>query len=316
MSGLVTGLQLEFVGRGLAMLQPDVNVGGNSTTLTVFVGITTLCFVILAVVAVAILVQLKKGQKELMEHVTEIKAKAMPLIEKSHALVTDLTPQIKEITAKTNQITGHVGEIVAIAKDKAQEFSPTVSEANVMVRDAIAKAKVTFDAANAHAQVVLEKAQTTFDGANQTVVDTNEKTRQQIDRVNEMVTRALDATVRLGKAIEHGVTAPARELAGLVNGAKETIDGLMKKTSEAGNVASKRASDLGSIFASKLADLFAKKTRPVPPAYRARTYQSEPVRPEIKTFGSMANAAGSGTQGPMEPGVSSGSGGNGDPIVG
>ena len=100
-------------------------------------------------------------------------------------------------------------------------------------------------------------ADVTVKQANETVRTANVKTREQVDRVNGMVTSALDATERFGKALQHGITQPGREIAGFVNGAKSTIDHLM--TSSQTGVSTGVAS-----LVSKVSSLFAKKVNPVP----------------------------------------------------
>ncbi len=268
---------------------------GNSTILMVFVGLVAFSMLVVAAAVVGVAIGAMKARNELMGHVKEIKVKLLPLIDKSHGLVKDLTPEIKQITTqvhqiseKVNEITGKVNEITSVVKTKVEEVSPTVTQANKSFQDALGRAK------------------TTFDNANDTVGDVNQKTRSQIDRVNGMVAEALDATTRMGRAIEHGITAPGRELAGMVAGAKATADSLLKHTSV-----------LGEQIAGKVTGWFTRKPaqkRPAPaPSSPRGTNQTSS---KVVAFGTMANASGSGTSGEITPGVSSGSGGNGDPIVG
>lgn len=192
----------------LAMWQQDSINSGNSKLLMIFVGLAAFALLVQALVFVVLAGGAIKGQKALLVHVEEFKAhlvefkeKAMPLIASSHALVTDLTPPVKAITAKVHEITVHVEDIAALAREKAHEFSPTISAANETVQ-----------------------------AANQTVRDANHKTQEQVVRVNEMITSALDATAQLGKAIQHGITQPGREIAGVVSGVKAAFDSLLHKS--------------------------------------------------------------------------------------
>lgn len=175
----------------------DVINSGNAKLLEVFIAIAAIALLAQAIVVVGIGIGAFKVYKLVNGHIGELRAKAMPIIEKSQALVEQLTPQIHEITAKVNNITGHVEEIVGMAKDKALEFSPTISAANLTVA-----------------------------AANETVRDANLKTREQVTRVNGMISGALDATVRLGHAIEHGITQPGREIAGVLSGVKAGLSTL------------------------------------------------------------------------------------------
>jgi hypothetical protein len=192
-------------GVSLAMWQAqDAISSGHTVLLEVFIGLVALAMVVQAAVVVWAAVAAMKAQKVIMGHVLEIKGKVMPLVEKSHALVVELTPEVKEITTKVRDITqkvdvitAHVEEIAGLAKDKAVEFSPTISKANM-----------------------------TFAEATDTARDVNQKTRAQVSRVNGMVTSTLDATAALGRAIQHGISVPGREIAGLVSGAKAMLESL------------------------------------------------------------------------------------------
>ena len=231
--------------------QQDMINSGNSKLLEVFVIVAAVSLFLIMLVVVGIAAVLWKAQKEIQAHVVELKGKLIPLIDKSHGLVTDLTPQIKSITVKVDEITGKVSEIagkakeisvhaeqiISVAKDKVNEFSPTISDINAKVKQAVANADVTVQQAN------------------ETVRTANTKTREQVERVNGMVTSALDATERFGKAVAHGITQPGREIAGMVNGAKSTIDHLVTSSSAgfSGGVSS---------IVSKVSSLFAKKVYP------------------------------------------------------
>jgi phage-related protein len=205
----------------LALWQAQDSINsGNSKLLMIFIGIAAFALLAQAIVVAIAGLGVMKAQKVIMEHVAEIKGKVMPLIENSHALVTDLTPQVKQITSKVNtlvtdltpeiklittkvhditqkvdQITGHLEEIAVVAKDKVNEFGPTISAANV---------------------TLLE--------ANETVRAANRKSREQIERMDGMVTGALDATVNMGTSIGHAITAPVREVSAMFNSAKESLE--------------------------------------------------------------------------------------------
>ena len=301
------GLGFGAKASAFVLLQGDAIDSGNAKTLEAFVIVAAVSLLIVACVMVGLAVVALKAKNEIMGHVNEIKGKLIPLIDKSHGLVTDLTPEIKKITTqvheisvKANDITGKVNDITAVVKEKVVEISPTVSQANVTVQEALSKAKVTFA------------------DANQTVGDVNQKTRQQIERMNGMVSDALDATTRLGRAIENGIHAPGRELAGLLAGAKATADSLLKSTTGTLDSLKKSSSGVGVQLAGKFASLFAKK--PAAKSSGATRPASAPARPAAPAehggrFAGLASAGGSGTAGTMEPGVSSGSSTNGDPIL-
>ncbi len=199
--------------RSLAAWQgQEVVQVGSGRLVTIFIGLAALALLSQAIVVVAVGVGLLKAQKALMSHVTEIKAKVMPVVDKAQGIVAqvsditadlkpkiksisdDLTPKIKEVSSKVETISGHAAEISGIVKDKVAEFGPTV------------------DAAKA-----------TIHTANQTVLDATQKTHEQLLRVNEMISHSLDATEKAGKSLRHTVTQPGREIAGIVSGVKAAV---------------------------------------------------------------------------------------------
>lgn len=198
LAGLLAGKSL----MAFAAFQADGLSAGDARVLVVSVVIIAAVMLLIALVIIGIAVAALKAFKEVMAEVNLLKAKALPLIEKSNTLVTDLTPKINklvdelapkinDITTKVDLITGHVEHIAGLAKEKADEFAPTVSKAN---------------------ETIVQ--------ANETVQDANRKTQAQIKRVDGIISSALDATVRLGVAIEKGIAVPGRELAGIVQGVK------------------------------------------------------------------------------------------------
>ena len=205
-AGEATGGVNHAVGLAMWQAQDAIN-SGHAVLLEVFVGLVAFALLVQAAVMVALAMVAVKAQKAIMAEVTVIKGKVMPLVDKSHALMTDLTPEIKAITTKVHDITqkvdvitAHIEEIAGVAKDKAHEFAPTISAANV-----------------------------TFGEANETAREVNQKTRAQVNRVNGMITSTLDATAALGKAIQNGISAPGREIAGVVTGVKASIDSFLNR---------------------------------------------------------------------------------------
>jgi hypothetical protein len=186
----MTGLAMT----GLAMWQaPDVINSGHAIWLEVFIAVAAIALLAQAVVVVAAAVLAMKAQKAITGHVLEIKAKAMPLMEKSQSLLEELSPKIASITA-------NVEHISTVIREKVEEFEPTVSAMNVTVQE-----------------------------ANATVRDVNAKTLAQVQRVNGMVTSVLSATSELGEKIHEGIRVPVREISGIVSGVKAGIDSLMSR---------------------------------------------------------------------------------------
>ncbi len=221
-AGAITTRSLDMMHHSLgalAFLQADSINSGNSKLLMIFIGIAAFALLAQAIVLTAVGIGSLKAVNEIKGHIEELKGKAMPLIANAHTLVTDLTPEVKqittkvhglvtdltpeikqittkvhEITVKVEQISGHFEEIAGVAKDKVHEFGPTISEANVTIQDA------------------------------------NRMTREQVARMNSLVTEALNATEQMGASFRYSVGAPAREIAHLVDTAKETLNSFVSGT--------------------------------------------------------------------------------------
>ena len=177
-----------------AVLLQDSLGTGTTRLVMIFIGIAAFALLAQAGVMLGMAIGASKAQKALLGRVEEISAKLMPLIDKSNVLVTDLTPQLKDITARAQAITGNVEEISALLRDKVNEFGPTITAAN---------------------ETLLE--------ANETVRIANRRTQEQVGRVNVMVTDVLDATAQMGRAIQNGITSPVREVSNIVEGLKAGV---------------------------------------------------------------------------------------------
>jgi hypothetical protein len=192
-----------IAGGTLALWQvADPLTGRDMHWLMIFGGFIAGALVLQALVVVFAAFKGMEIQKNVMADVAELKAKVLPLVDKAQALTvqisavtTDLTPTIKNITSKVDVITGHVEYLSALAREKADEFAPTVSAANETVAE-----------------------------ANETVRDVNRKTQEQIARVNGMVSSVLDATAAVGNSIKRGIALPGRELGSLASGFKAAFD--------------------------------------------------------------------------------------------
>ena len=274
---------------GLLQAQDMIN-SGNSKLLEVFIGLAAFALLVQAAAVVGVALGAMKAQKVILAEIAEIKGKVLPFVAQSHGLVNDISPTVKSITSKTDTlisdltphvkditvkvqglvadlspqivgitakvhaIAGHVEEISTLAKDKVVEFGPTVSAANLTVRE-------------------------TNDNVRATVQDVNDKTRAQVARVNGMISGALDATAKIGRAIEHGITQPAREVSGFVTGTKVAVEHLYKRYG-------------GMVNLGGLADMvgFGKKKPAASPYTPQRPAQASAVSPHApESMGAKEN---------------------------
>jgi hypothetical protein len=176
-----------------AVLQDTLGTG-TTRLLMIFVGIAAFALLAQACVMLGMAVGAAKAQKKILGHVETINEKLLPLLDKSNVLVADLTPQLKDIAARAQTITGHVEEISGVVRDKVNEFAPTISAANQTLNEAAVTAR-----------------------------DANARTREQVHRVDGMISSTLDVVSQMGRAIQNGITAPVREASNLVDGLKTGI---------------------------------------------------------------------------------------------
>jgi len=184
----------------LAAFQAQDSIGSsNAKLLTLCIVVVAVALLLQAIVLVVFLIGAMKAQKQLLVELSDFREKASQFLDKSNSLIVEFAPQARQIAVRVDKITTHIEKIAALADLKAAEIAPTISATNQTVA-----------------------------AANQTAAEANLKARAQIARVNGMVTSALDATVRLGVAIERGIAVPSREVAGVVAGLKAGLDTLIR----------------------------------------------------------------------------------------
>ncbi len=69
---------------------------------------------------------------------------------------------------------------------------------------------------------------------NSTVGDVVDKTRHQAERVDEMVSAILNGVSHAGATIQAGVTKPARQVSGILQGLRAGIESLFSKSKTTG----------------------------------------------------------------------------------
>ncbi|SNT24192.1 hypothetical protein SAMN05421770_10632 [Granulicella rosea] len=171
---------------------PDALSSSHAQLLMVFIGLAAFALVAQACVFIAMAVGAMKTQKRVTAIMEEVRAVAMPLMHKSHGLLDDLTPTVKEIVGKVHEISANVEEISGVVKEKLHEIEPTVTAVNA------------------------------------TVADTNRRTQAQVAKVDGMVTSALDATAAMASTVHDSIRGPVREVAGILNGLRVGFETLLK----------------------------------------------------------------------------------------
>ena len=155
MMGALGSLAMALLQDGtLDALQHDVHLQ------MIFTGILAMIVLIgfLAIVVGGLMaLKLVNKGKELADRV---EGKVTPLIEKSHTLVTELTPKVRNITENVEQISYTV-------RGKVDEISVTVTEINKTVQDVNTRTKAQV----AHADQMVTEAMNTAHDVSRTVQD-------------------------------------------------------------------------------------------------------------------------------------------------
>src|SRR5579875_3007482 len=120
---------------GMALLQDDAGAMQHDVHLMM------ICMAIIAAAVIVLFVILLIGgvmalgfAKKVHAIIQRLEGKASPLIDKSYALVEELSPKIRTITTNVEQITYTV-------RGKVDEFSATASEINTTVKDVNARTR-------------------------------------------------------------------------------------------------------------------------------------------------------------------------------
>jgi hypothetical protein len=124
----MTELASVFAALGMWQGGPDALDSGHAQALMVFVAIAAAAMLIQAVVFIAAAIGAMKVQKRVLAVVEELRVLAVPVMTKSHILIDELTPKIRQISAD-------VAEISTIVKNKTKEIEPTIGAINGTVAE-------------------------------------------------------------------------------------------------------------------------------------------------------------------------------------
>ncbi|MGA8742214.1 MAG: hypothetical protein WB561_13600 [Terracidiphilus sp.] len=96
-------------------------MNNQTTLLLIFVGLTALALLTQAIVMLVAFLVIRKLIKSLMADVTELRSKAMPMLEKSRQTLDKVAPKIESVAAD-------VAELAHIVKAQSVEFQVMASE--------------------------------------------------------------------------------------------------------------------------------------------------------------------------------------------
>jgi hypothetical protein len=160
----------------------------NDTVLIFFVAMAGVAFLVQAVVAIALYVSMRRATTSLREQIDDLRGSIVPVFQASRQIIERIAPRIEPLTNDISRIAANVkiasGDMVEIAE----------------------KLKAEADAVQASAAEVMERV------------------RLQTLRVDGMVTGVLDAADRAGDMMHRAVTAPVRQISGVLAAVKAIVD--------------------------------------------------------------------------------------------
>ncbi len=111
---------------------------------------------------------------------------------------------------RVESISGRMEGLIHVMQEVATDAAPKIKRATTNIADStdVYRAKV------AQMESLID--------------DTATKARRQTDRVDDMITDAIDRTHEITNAVGNAIMSPARQMAGLVGGARATIDSLLR----------------------------------------------------------------------------------------
>jgi uncharacterized protein YoxC len=111
---------------------------------------------------------------------------------------------------RVESISGRMEGLMHVMQDVATDVAPKIKRATTNIEEStdIYRAKI----------VQVESL----------IDDTTMKARRQTDRVDSMITNAMDRTHEITETVGNAIMSPARQMAGLVGGARATIDSLLR----------------------------------------------------------------------------------------
>ncbi len=174
----VSCLALAFLQEDAGALQHDVHL------MMIFMGIIAVAVILgFLGVGVAGLMGLKLFTK-LEEMAERAEGKVSPVLEKTHALVEELTPKMRTITTNVEQISYTV-------RTKIDEYSATADEINRTVKDANARTKEKV----ARVDGMVNEALNTAHHVSRTVQDSVRKPVQQVAGIIAAIKRGAETLV-------------------------------------------------------------------------------------------------------------------------
>jgi len=113
----------------------------NNVLLTIFIGCTAAAVIIQAGILVALYLSVRKSSTRIEALTSEVRTKAIPMVESANALLTELRPKIETIAENLSQTTtlvrSHVQRLDATVNDIIDRTLDKVEETTEMVHHTV-----------------------------------------------------------------------------------------------------------------------------------------------------------------------------------
>jgi methyl-accepting chemotaxis protein len=177
----------------LATWFQEADVASTQHWIMIFTGILAFSILLVAIVGSVVLLGVLKAVKGVTAVVSDLRDKAHPVIQ--------------EVAV----ISRHTREVLEDAKPKIKTITEHLAQTSATLSETAAVAKSTAQKVEA------------------TVTDANARTQRQVARVDGMVSAALNTTVEIAEAVNHGIRVPAQKIAQAAGQARFVAEGLIDR---------------------------------------------------------------------------------------
>jgi len=177
----------------LAALFQQADAQSTQHWIVIFIGILTVSILLMAIVGSVVLLSALKAIKTFTNLASEFGEKAGPLLHELGAVSRETREVLEDAKPKIKTITEHMAKA-----------STALSETAEVARSAVQKVDAT-------------------------IADANTRTQRQVARVDGMVSAALNTTVEVVEAVNHGIRVPAQKVAQAAGQAKLVAEALLDR---------------------------------------------------------------------------------------
>jgi methyl-accepting chemotaxis protein len=189
-------------GAALMLLQDDpAQLTHDVHLLMIFMGILAISVLAVVVVVMIAGIVIAGLAGRAIKSAEALEKRASPILDKANELIIEFSPKLRTISDNAEHIS-------TVVRGKMDEVSVTVTKVNQTV----------------------QQVNETVQEVNETVRDANGRARSQVARADTIVTDAMTATQEMTHKVQHTISMPVRQVAGLVAGIKVGVETLIERS--------------------------------------------------------------------------------------